>query len=73
MGKRTQESYDMLAKDRFAIRGLFVSTHHYYEDLFYKYLEAGLTDQELLDFMVDRNEHEAVILAGIAARTYINF
>ena len=73
MGKRTQESYDMLAKDRFAIRSLFVSTHHYYEGLFYKYLEAGLTDQELLDFMVDRNEHEAEILAGIAARTYINF
>lgn len=73
MGKRTQEAYDMLDRDRYAIRNLFTSTHHYYEDLFYKYLEAGFTDQELLDFMVDRNEYEAEVLAGVAARTYINF
>jgi hypothetical protein len=63
----------MLDGDRYAIRNLFLSSHHHYEDLFYKYLELGFTDQELLDFMVDRNEYEAEVLAGIAARTYINF
>lgn len=72
MAKHSKESSDVMwDKDRFAIRSLFVATHHHYEKLFYQYLETGYTDHELLDFMIDRNEHEAEILAGIASRTYI--